>query len=200
MPNDHYTVAFSHTPWRDNVDTVQAEGDSGLNKRFTDIKQEFDAIQRAIESARDRLAILEKPRTPVTRRLNIAPFFFATDTDQNTRWQTDKELKATTGKGADIHGVIPIQLPEGATLKSLLVKCVLQDAGVQDYLEISLHAGDKRVPLVACRLTNSGVQQTPIPHRHVTDGNTRLWIEAECKRSGDCVGEIHEMILEYEIA
>ena len=48
MASFSYARSFSHTPWRNHEDVVDAEGDNGFNRRFQDLEAEFDTIGTTI--------------------------------------------------------------------------------------------------------------------------------------------------------
>lgn len=48
MASFSYTRTFSHLPWRNHEDVVDAEGENGFNHRFQDLEAEFDTIGATI--------------------------------------------------------------------------------------------------------------------------------------------------------
>lgn len=44
MASFTYSRSFTHIPWRNQKDVVDAEGENGFNRRFHDLEAEFDTI------------------------------------------------------------------------------------------------------------------------------------------------------------
>jgi hypothetical protein len=117
-----YTPQFSHKDWIDFVDSVQAGGTNGINKRFHDIETEFGTISTVIAQIAQVLA------TPTVRShtLTLAPTLAAT-TQQSWQQQVGFVITATVSSGgvptmsATAEGFMPVSLPNGATIQGLRV-------------------------------------------------------------------------------
>ena len=44
MASFSYSRTFTHLPWRNHEDVVDAEGENGFNRRFQDLEAEFDTL------------------------------------------------------------------------------------------------------------------------------------------------------------
>jgi hypothetical protein len=119
-----YTPQFSHKDWIDFVDSVQAAGTNGINKRFHDIETEFATISSVIAQIAQVLAT----PTVTSQTLTLAPTLAVT-TVQQQQWQQQVGfvVTATLGSGnnatmsATAEGFMPVSLPNGATIQGLRV-------------------------------------------------------------------------------
>lgn len=141
-----YTRSFQHTDWVDNVDRVQAGGDSGFNGRFHGLEAEFDAlsgvvtqvntgintINTDIVAIKAQLAALgQVVQAPVTIGLLPAMVPFNPGAPQ-TNWSLINWSATVAAQpagtfvrlqlgmtGAD--GVLPLALPNGVKMSNLTV-------------------------------------------------------------------------------
>jgi len=143
-----YTPQFSHKPWIDFVDSVQAGGTNGINIRFQGIQAEFATISSVIAQIAQVLAT----PTVTSHTLTLAPTLAAT-TQQPWQQQVGFVITATLGSGASqttsatAGGFMPVSLPNGATIQSLRITG--QSAG-----------GILTVALVSQPLTGAGAPTT----------------------------------------
>jgi hypothetical protein len=105
-----YTPQFSHKDWIDFVDSVQAAGTNGINKRFHDIETEFATISSVIAQ------IAQVLPTVTSQTLTLAPTLAATTAQQ---WQQQVGFVVTMSATAE--GFMPVSLPSGATIQGLRV-------------------------------------------------------------------------------
>lgn len=163
---DDYIPTFEHDPWQDNVDLVVAEGDDGVNKRFDDIKKEFDKIAKivndlnnsikqlpainnsltqlpAINSRLDKLSTDIASLRPDSITLAFAPFLqFTSKSDSGAQpWDyLAPSLGAVAGSASNTRtsGWLPVQLPSGYLIKEVQVDCGIR-AGNEKTFFIGLY-------------------------------------------------------------
>ena len=142
----NYTRTFAHIDWIDNVDRVQAGGDSGFNGRFHSVEAEFDTISGVVTQFDSELtthtgqisALTQQVsalggivQAPITIRL--VPQMLPVNPDNpNFSWSqiywsamllgqpAGTYVKVPiTNQGMTADGVVPLALPEGVKLLNL---------------------------------------------------------------------------------
>ncbi len=115
-PGITYTRTFQHTDWVDNVDRVQAGGSNGFNLRFHEVEGEFDSLSSVITLIRTALDALGQAPAPTPTVLSLTPAFVPTAA---IPWNhTSGRAEKTAGQTA-AHGMMSVNLPNGATLQNL---------------------------------------------------------------------------------
>jgi hypothetical protein len=137
-----YTRTFSHTDWVDNVDRVQAGGDSGFNGRFHSLEAEFDTISGVVSQVNDQLTTQSGEITVLQQEISALSVTVAASVTVGLpplmRPATPSDIgvdawsvvwgDASNGTYATIdsglqnaNGILPLSLPEGVKLLSLTV-------------------------------------------------------------------------------
>lgn len=119
-----YTRTFSHTDWVDNVDRVQAGGDSGLNGRFHGLEAELDAIASTFAQVAQAISALSVKPPPTDVKLTLAPTLATVGA---AGWEQTPGSVSKPPGATSANGVMSIALPQAATLKSL--RAVGQNSG-----------------------------------------------------------------------
>lgn len=118
MADVSFTPTFTHTPWVDNRDRVQAGGPNGFNIRFAQLQTDLQALSTVvgdIDTALDELAL-----TPAAtaRVLTLPPLLSATTGDP--AWQLDRAGYAIKpGPQVSVSGIAPAVVPNGVALSAL---------------------------------------------------------------------------------
>ena len=117
-----YTPQFVHKDWIDFVDTVQAGGPNGINKRMQDIGAEFGTISTVIGLI--ATAIQNPPPRP--QILSLPPTLAATTGPPWLQLVASAATPTTggsppTGFAASAIGFMPISVPNGAIIQGLRV-------------------------------------------------------------------------------
>jgi hypothetical protein len=114
-----YTPLFSHQDWVDNVDRVQAGGDSGFNVRFHGIEGEFSTLTTVVKEISDAIDSLSAAPAAKTFTTALTPALTPTSTLAAQQWQhVDGAATMPPGQTA-AHGMMGVQLPTGGTISSL---------------------------------------------------------------------------------
>lgn len=110
---DDYTPQFQHQDWRDNVDLVSAEDPvQGFNKRFNDLKKEFQEISRIIGQINGSLV-------PSSTTLTFAPSFSPNGT--TTPWTISRGIASKGTNQPQADGWLSAQLPQGSRMQTMTV-------------------------------------------------------------------------------
>ncbi|MFI9328833.1 hypothetical protein ACIGZJ_14945 [Kitasatospora sp. NPDC052868] len=185
---NEYVPKFSHTDWIDNEDRVQAGGEKGINIRFHDLEDEFKSLAdkhlnpliRATvreESFLSLVPILTPTKVPDSGTQPPLPWLLATDVAQ----------KAPGAEEA--HGLMNVVLPEGAELKSFLVRGTRpSDTSI---ITVTLFrkdfSGAGADPLF--RVGTLGTAADPlVPGATVTNRTHRYFITADLTKAATAVG------------
>jgi hypothetical protein len=177
-----YTPQFSHKDWIDFVDSVQAGGTNGINIRFHGIEAEFATISSVIA----QIAQIAQVPAPVT--VGFAPLMLPTNPDApNSGWSQiswvggiphAKVPDANSGGKAD--GVLPLTLPEGATILNLTVLAFgFPTTTLVQALRVS--------PFTVAQLVSvSGGGSSAVPNGPVfTSGTHQYYLQATTVNEGD---------------
>jgi hypothetical protein len=116
MADVSFTPTFTHTPWVDNKDRVQAGGTNGFNVRFSAVENDLQSISTVVGQIDAVLDSLEAGTGPVTHQLTVAPVLNAVTT--GSPWSLDTSGYATKGSNTQCTGIAPVPLPNGVTLSS----------------------------------------------------------------------------------
>ena len=87
MANVSFTPSFTHTPWVDNRDRVQAAGPNGFNVRFAALQADLGSLAGVVQQIDTALDALEAGPGAQTRVVTQAPV-----------------LSPISGAGAWVHG------------------------------------------------------------------------------------------------
>jgi len=74
-----YERQFVHTPWRNHIDRVDAEGPNGFNKKFEAIEKEFDKVSNTFSEITEELQKVTR-----VQKLDIDPLSITLDPDEAT--------------------------------------------------------------------------------------------------------------------
>jgi hypothetical protein len=118
----HYTPAFRHTDWFNNVDRVDAEGPNGFNVRFHAIESDLQALSTVVTQIDTELDRLGTPPAPVEKKLRVPPALLPIRGFR--AWESeDSGAASTLGNGPtgnSAFGLVHLDdLPDGATPRSL---------------------------------------------------------------------------------
>ncbi|HEY0980869.1 MULTISPECIES: hypothetical protein [unclassified Schlesneria] len=146
-----YKRNFSHDPWIDGFDAVQADGERGLNKVVFSFQDELDSVSSAFAT----LQGIVVPVSPTTT-LTFAPTLFPVLT--TPAWSSGYGI-ATKGSGqTSADGWMPIQLPDGGKIQSVAVNG--EGSGSLGSVSVQLlrqsFSTSEQSTLVALQLSNGG--------------------------------------------
>ncbi len=110
-----YTNQFSHKDWIDFVDSVQAGGDNGINKRMHDIIAEFEKISLVVAQINASLALIPPPTTTLT----FAPALLANGA--NPAWVQSSGIAAKAAGQTTADGWMQLNLPDGAKMQTITI-------------------------------------------------------------------------------
>jgi hypothetical protein len=139
MADVSFTPTFTHTPWVDNKDRVQAGGTNGFNVRFAALENDLQSISGAVDQINTALDALEAGTGPVSHVLTIAPTMNQVNTGQPWSLDTSGYALRTAGSSACI-GLAPVTLPNGVTLGSFRASGQNSGAGVLRIALLRAHA------------------------------------------------------------
>jgi hypothetical protein len=126
MASTSYTPTnFGWQDWTDNVDRVQAGGNNGFNARFQALQAEFPLIADAIAQLNAALAALSQP-PPSTVTRTLTPNLLTTAAN-GWAYLPGVAVKPPTQTAA--HGMMPVELPNGATVQTLKATGIVTGAG-----------------------------------------------------------------------
>ena len=78
MATVSFTPTFSHTPWVDNRDRVQASGPNGFNVRFAALQADLGALSGVVSQIDTALDALEAGPGAQTRVVTLPPILTVT--------------------------------------------------------------------------------------------------------------------------
>jgi hypothetical protein len=192
-----YTRTFAHADWIDNVDRVQAGGDSGFNGRFHGLEAEFDSISGVVTLVDGQLtthtgqisALAQQVaalggivQAPIT--IGLTPQLLPTNPDAaNTFWSPvywstvlvgapngSYAKVPLTNPGMTADGVLPLTLPEGVKLLNLSV------LGQAANLKTTLVEEQRTTPFTVTNLLQlTGIDSKPIPNSPPFTSSTHLF-------------------------
>jgi hypothetical protein len=126
MASTNYTPTnFGWQDWTDNVDRVQAGGNNGFNARFQALQAEFPLIADVIAQLNAAIAALSQP-PPSTATLTLTPNLLTTAAN-GWAYLPGVAVKPPTQTAA--HGMMPVELPNGATVQTLKATGIVTGAG-----------------------------------------------------------------------
>jgi hypothetical protein len=134
-----FTPTFTHTPWVDNRDRVQAGGPNGFNIRFAQLQSDLQTLAGVVTTIDTTLDELAQAPAAQARVISIPPMF--SPTAGNPSWQLDRAGYAVKpGPQVSLTGIAPLVVPNGVQLSRL--RASGQNSG----------AGRLRVDLMRARL------------------------------------------------
>ncbi|MBD8059991.1 hypothetical protein IC607_13535 [Cellulomonas sp. JH27-2] len=143
MASVSFTPTFSHTPWVDNRDRVQASGPNGFNVRFAALQADLGALSGVVTQIDTVLDALEAGPGAQTRVVTLPPILVATS--GGGAWALDTSGNAVRpAVQTSLSGIASAVLPQGVKVSSL------RATGV------NTGAGSLRVNLMRARLTGAG--------------------------------------------
>ncbi|MEW1913739.1 hypothetical protein AB0442_35830 [Kitasatospora sp. NPDC085895] len=110
-----YHPAFTHEDWIDNQDRVQAGGAKGLNVRFHGLETEFHRL--ADDHLNKVIQLLVKSQTV----LSLCPLLTFNQPGSGVGWEISLDLAQRPATAPDVHGIMNVVLPDGASITSLTV-------------------------------------------------------------------------------
>ncbi|MGF1430783.1 hypothetical protein [Kitasatospora sp. LaBMicrA B282] len=112
-----YVPGFTHTDWIDNEDRVQAGGENGFNIRFHNLESEFRTL------AVDHLNPVINALSTAVTCLTLSPILTPNRPDlaASTSWEMNLDVAQKQAGATEAHGIMNVNLPQGATLLSMLV-------------------------------------------------------------------------------
>jgi hypothetical protein len=198
-----FTRTFVHPDWADNVDRVQASGDSGFNERFHAIEADLDTISSAFRDAQQLIDALSARLPPSEVLLTLTPALLPSAVGGLPPAQLEPawgniggaayKLGGQTGAG----GYMSVDLPHGATITSLRAVGIKEGSGglIVALWQEELHTSSAGQPLIVFAPNpqhTSFFDVTQAPSSPVTVDNTqiRYWIQAGVRNAavGDQVG------------
>jgi hypothetical protein len=181
-----YNPSVQFTPWTDNVDRVSAGGSNGFNVRFSSIEAEFQTLAQVIQQVNTALSALgDQVSAPITIALTPVMLPFGS----NSPWSPVAWSRVSAGVALGTFaekpsgqeqawGVLPLNLPNGATLINLkvlgeqvgpgdVVTELFQEARTEPYTRTTL--------LTINGLATAAAAPTPIPNSVVFNGLTNQY-------------------------
>lgn len=120
MANVSFTPTFTHTPWVDNRDRVQASGPNGFNVRFAALQADLGILSGVVQQIGTVLDTLEAGPGAQTRVVTQAPVL--SSVSGAGAWAIDAQGNAfRSGVLTALSGIAPVGLPDDVTLSSLRV-------------------------------------------------------------------------------
>jgi hypothetical protein len=110
----NYTNQFSHKDWIDFVDSIQAGGANGINRRMNDIAAEFEKLSQVISLINTSLVV-----PPPSFTLTFAPALLPNGAQPAWVQSSGVAAKSTSQPGAD--GWMQLQLPDGVHLQTVTI-------------------------------------------------------------------------------
>lgn len=118
MANVSFNPTFSHSPWVDNRDRVQASGPNGFNVRFAALQADLGALSTVVSQIDVALDQLEAGPGAQTRVVTLPPILVATS--GGGAWALDTSGNAVRPAAqTSLSGITPAVLPQGVRLASL---------------------------------------------------------------------------------
>jgi hypothetical protein len=115
-----YIPAFQHQPWIDNVDRVSAGGPNGVNRRFDDLRAEFDTLANVIKQINDALVALGQKPPPQDVKITLTPNLVPVGGSQ-VGWNHRAGLAEKPAGQTSAHGMMSVEFPNGARIRGLRV-------------------------------------------------------------------------------
>ncbi|MEO5874003.1 MAG: hypothetical protein ABIQ26_03290, partial [Streptosporangiaceae bacterium] len=122
MASFSYNPTFHHTPFRDQLDLVEADGPGGFNPRFDTIESDLKAVTvtvTAISTAFDQLNA-KVPTIPPTVVLSVTPTLQPVAVAPAWLLQTSGNAVAPTTGGPS--GVVALTLPDKVKMTSIRIR------------------------------------------------------------------------------
>lgn len=120
MAHVSFTPAFTHTPWVDNRDRVQASGPNGFNVRFAALQADLGNLSTVVQQIDTALDVLEAGPGTTIRVVTQAPVLGPISGTGS--WVHDAAGNAfRSGALTSLSGIAAVVLPQGVTLSSLRV-------------------------------------------------------------------------------
>jgi hypothetical protein len=118
MATVSFTPSFSHTPWVDNRDRVQASGPNGFNVRFAALQSDLGNLSTVVQQIDTALDVLEAGPGTTTRVVTQAPVL--SPVTGVGSWAHDAAGNAfRPGALTTLSGIAAVVLPQGVTLSGL---------------------------------------------------------------------------------
>jgi hypothetical protein len=186
MPPISYGPTFHHVPWIDGFHRVVAGTDNGVNIRFEKIEEEFQKIATVVGDIDTALSSLgAQVRAPVTIGLTpvLLPFSAGVAQWSDIRWSRvqagqNQGTFVEVENGQDSFGVLPLNLPDGATLLRIKVLGEQQGPGnvLTQLFQESRTPPFARTSLVSVTgLAGAGPPSTDIPGTPTFDGAANVY-------------------------
>lgn len=183
MADITFTPTFSHTPWIDNKDRMEAAGTNGFNVRLTAIQTDLETLSTVVGELNTALQALGQSPPPATHQLTLSPALGLIS--GAGAWSLDTDGYASrTGNLISLAGLQPVNLPDGATIVSL--RAVGQNSG-SGFLTIDLSRSKMlATPAPAELLTRVTGDANPFDNTSAVDpgvavvdaGNYRYFVSA----------------------
>jgi hypothetical protein len=129
MASISYISQFQHQDWIDNQDRVEANGPNGFNGRFHGLEAEFQTISGVVTQLSTAIDTLGSKPPPTTVVMTLTPTLTATSAQA---WVLVNGIALKQAGQISAHGLLSVQLPQGATLQSLRATGRNADSGVQN--------------------------------------------------------------------
>lgn len=134
-----FTPTFTHTPWVDNRDRVQAAGPNGFNVRFGSLQTDMQTLATVVAAIDTALVALAAGPGAQQQVMTLPPFLTAVQ--GSTAWGLDQSGYAVKPAGqSSVAGIAPAVIPDGVTVTQFRVPG--QNSG----------AGSVRISLMRARL------------------------------------------------
>lgn len=162
MADVSFTPTFTHKPWVDNQDRVQAGGLNGFNVRFSSLENDLQSISTVVSEIDTALDALQAGTGPVSHVLAVAPLLSAVVTGD--AWVMDSSGFAVRPGGGILNciGLAPVPLPNGVTLNSFRASGQNSGAGL---LRVSLYrAGATGIATAGTQLATITGDANPFDH------------------------------------
>lgn len=114
----NFTPTFTHQPWVDNRDRVQAGGPNGFNIRFAQLQSDLQTLSGVVTTIDTTLDELAQEPAAQARVISIPPLLTPTASDPS--WQLDRAGYAVKpGPQISLSGIAPLVVPNGVQLSRL---------------------------------------------------------------------------------
>jgi hypothetical protein len=131
MADVSFTPTFTHTPWVDNKDRVQAGGANGFNVRFSSLENDLQTLSTVVSEIDTVLDALAAGAGPVSHLTTMAPPILLRIGDATSQYWTQdvdgSSIPSPLHGNAD--GIMPVSVPNGATLTQFAVQGSFSGAG-----------------------------------------------------------------------
>lgn len=131
MADVSFTPTFTHTPWVDNKDRVQAGGANGFNVRFSSLENDLQTLSAVVSDIDTALDALAAGAGPVSHLITMAPPILLRIGDATSQyWTQDVDGSSIPSpQHSNADGIMPVSVPNGATLAQFAVKGSFSGAG-----------------------------------------------------------------------